>query len=254
MKTPPQGSSESPSQDAHSVRNRVVLAGILTLGVAAFLAYQKAGNSIQSSDGKGIVSESSGDPDRTSPLAGESSHESSGTQDRGGSQGGKSPAAATRGGPRGVVQDGRKTVVDPMASWSEVPAWPEGPRLFAEVETSSKRYVNLRPNDLGLMPRLNLEANESIKISITLPEGGAGDTIYVEIPNGGRFPDVDLMGQSLAVDGKGRVAFDFIADESRGHCTVHIRQNGHTRTLPLWVGQPETFVREDPASPNEPTP
>lgn len=254
MKTPPQGSSGSPSQDAHSVRNRVVLAGILTLGVAAFLAYQKARNGSQSIDGKRVASESSDEHGRTSPLARGSSRESSGTQDRGGSQAGKSPAAATRSGPRGVVQDGRKTVVDPMASWSEVPAWPEGPRLFAEVETSRKRYVNLRPNDLGMMPRIDVEANESLKISITLPEGGAGDTIYVEIPNGGRFPEVDLMGQSLAVDGKGRVAFDFIADESRGHCTVHIRQNGHTRTLPLWVGEPEALVREDPASPNEPAP
>ena len=254
MKNPPQGSSESPSPSARSARTRAVLAGILILGVGAFLAYQRAQQGSQGSDRQGHGSDGATQEGGVGPLASGSSTEPSDANDAGRKTSGAAEGASTRRERRTGASSARKTVVDPLASWSEVPAWPEGPRLFAEVETSRKRYVNLRPNDLGLMPRLEVEANEPLKISLTLPEGAAGDTIYVEIPNGGRFPDAELMGKSLAVDGKGRVAFDFIADESRGHCTVHIRQNGHTRTLPLWVGEPEAFVREDPASPNEPTP
>lgn len=254
MKTPPEASLGTPPPSNSSTRRRLVAAGLLILGLAAYLAYHESKDSPevigQEHSGPVPASDAGNANSRSGAPSGDvSSARSTGAEHSPGDAG-----SATRSGHREAVTGGRKPVVDPMASWSEVPAWPDGPRLFAEVETSRKRYVNLRPNDLGLMPRLDVDANEPLKISLTLPEGGAGDTIYVEIPNGGRFPGVDLMGQTLAVDGKGRVAFDFIADESRGHCTVHIRQNGHTRTLPLWVGEPEAFVREDPASPNEPTP
>jgi len=254
MKTPPEGSLGTPPPSNSSSRKRVVAAGLLILGLAAYLAYQEAQKSPEVIGREHSAPVPARDACNANSRSDNPADDASSARGTGGEQSPKPAGAATRSARRDAVTGGRKPVVDPMASWSEVPAWPEGPRLFAEVETSRKRYVKLRPNDLGLMPRLDVDANEPLKISLTLPEGGAGDTIYVEIPNGGRFPDVDLMGQSLAVDGKGRVAFDFIADESRGHCTVHIRQNGHTRTLPLWVGEPEAFVREDPASPNEPTP
>ncbi len=138
---------------------------------------------------------------------------------------------------------GRKVTIDPMASWKDVPAWPEGPRLFAEVETSGKRYVNLRPNDMGLLPALNVEANEPMKITLSLPESDPGASIYLEIPNGGAFTDTSDPGKVLKVAANRTVSFDFIADETRGNCTVHIRQAGHTRTLPLWIGEPEALAQ-----------
>jgi hypothetical protein len=132
-----------------------------------------------------------------------------------------------------------------MASWNELPAWPEGPRLLAEVETSSKRYVNLRPNDIGLLPQLNVEPVEMLDITLQMPESTPGDTIHIELPNGGSFPDEKAMGRLLTVAANRTVHFRIEADETPGNCTVHIRQSGHTRTLPLWIGEPPAIAAGD---------
>lgn len=138
-----------------------------------------------------------------------------------------------------------KVTIDPMASWHESPPWPEGPHLLADVETSGKRYVNLRPNDKGLMPRLNVNSNEHLAISLSLPDSDPGSSIHVELPNGGRFPDEDVTGKLFVVSQKRTVSFMVSADGSRGFCTVNIRQAGHTRCLPLWVGELEALASED---------
>jgi hypothetical protein len=159
----------------------------------------------------------------------------------------KTGPAITKAGQRNSTRNasGRKVTVDPMASWREIPAWPEGPRLFAEVETSGKRYVNLRPNDMGLLPQLNVEPEEPITVTLSLPESSPGDSIYLELPNGGGFPNETAMGKVLKVGKSRSITFDFRADESRGNCTLHIRQAGHTRTLPLWIGEPQALAQDD---------
>ncbi len=143
---------------------------------------------------------------------------------------------------------GRRITIDPMAAWKDLPAWPEGPQLFAEVETTGKRYVNLRPNEIGLLPRLYVAASESLKITLSLPESDPGDSIYLEIPNGGAFTDDASRGKILTVGNNHSVAFHYTADAARGICVVHIRQAGHTRTLPLWVGEPEAPAIDDTAA------
>jgi len=153
-------------------------------------------------------------------------------------------AIGTSSGGSGV----RKSVIDPLAAWKDQPSWPEGPRLFAAVETTGKRYVNLRANEIGLLPRLNVTAGELLKITLALPESDPGDSIYLEIPNGGAFPAEASRGKILKVDKNRSVVFEYNADASRGNCTVHIRQAGHTRTLPLWVGEPEAVANDDTAA------
>lgn len=153
-----------------------------------------------------------------------------------------------------TVREGNKRVIDPMASWTESPPWPEGPKLTADVETSTARYINLRPNEMGLMPSLNVKPEDEIEVSLSLPESKPGETIYLELPNGGEFPGESLRGMTLEVGRERSVSFHFTASALRGHCTVHIRQAGHTRTLPLWVGEPNPVVpREDPSDPNVPS-
>jgi hypothetical protein len=128
-----------------------------------------------------------------------------------------------------------------MASWSELPAWPEGPRLFAEVETSSRRYVNLRPDDVGELPRVRAEAEERIELRVNFPDGEPGEKIYIEIPNGGAFADSDAKGRVFELPENRTLSFPYLTDDSRGYCNVKLRHRGHTRSLPVWVGAlPET--------------
>lgn len=131
----------------------------------------------------------------------------------------------------------RKQLIDPMASWTELPAWPEGPRLFAEVETAGKRFVNLRPDDVGEMPRVQAGAEEEISITISIPEGDPGEKIYLELPNGGSFKDSESKGRVLTLSEDLKLTFSYITDRVQGYCNVKLRHRGHTRSLPVWVGE-----------------
>jgi hypothetical protein len=146
----------------------------------------------------------------------------------------------------------RRTIIDPMASWRETPPWPEGQRLYAEVDTASRRYVNLRPNGMGIMPMLTVNPREALSLRLSLPENQPGDTIHLELPNGGNFPGEELRGKTMAVSEARTLEFRMSAADARGHCTIHIRQAGHTRTLPLWIGEPGDTPAEDTADPNRP--
>lgn len=130
----------------------------------------------------------------------------------------------------------RLALTDPMASWKELPPWPEGPRLFAEVDTTSRRYVNLRPDDIGELPRIRAEAGERIELRVNLPEGEPGEKIFLELPNGGSFTDTDARGRVLVLPENRTLSFPYITDEALGLCTVLVRHRGHTRSLPVWVG------------------
>ena len=159
----------------------------------------------------------------------------------------ESPGSVTPGSAT-VAQNlapGKKNTVDPTSTWSETPAWPEGPKLYAEVETASTRYINLRPNDMGLMPQIRVEPGEALHVTLRLPEAEVGDKVYLEIPNGGKFPGESAVGKVLPVAKDQSVSFDYTADRSRGNCTIHIRQKGRTRTLPLWVGEPVEHARDE---------
>lgn len=129
-----------------------------------------------------------------------------------------------------------------MASWENLPPWPEGPRLFAEVETSTRRYVNLRPDDIGELPRIHAAAEERIELRVNFPEGEPGEKIFVEIPNGGSFPDLKAVGRVYQLPENLTLSFPYITDDAHGYCSLAFRHRGHTRSLPIWIGElPEPF-------------
>lgn len=157
----------------------------------------------------------------------------------------------TRASRRDEVVDAagkRKTQIDPMASWTDQPAWPEGPKMYAEVETSSRRYINLRPDDIGEMPRVRAEAEERLELKLTFPEGEPGEKIHVELPNGGAFADTEARGRVYVLPKNRTLSFPFIADDTRGHCNVKLHHRGHSRSLPVWVGELPEFATADSGS------
>jgi hypothetical protein len=128
-------------------------------------------------------------------------------------------------------------VKDIMASSRENPAWPAGPKVYAEIETSGTRFVNLRPNDAAMLPTLDVAANERLAVRLSFPEGTPGDRIFMELTDGGHFEDTADMGQVLEVGADRTLSFVFFADGRGGNCGLTFRQAGHSRVIPLWVGE-----------------
>jgi len=126
-----------------------------------------------------------------------------------------------------------------MSSAAENPAWPSGPKVYAEIESSSTRFVNLRPNDAAMLPTLDVAANERLAVRLSFPEGTPGDRIFMELTDGGRFEDTEDMGQVLEVGPDRTLSFAFFADGRGGNCGLTFRQAGHSRVIPLWVGAPQ---------------
>ena len=123
---------------------------------------------------------------------------------------------------------------------------PDGPPLFVEVRTEAKQYLNLRPNNMGVIPELRVSPGEFLQVSLSLPNSSPGDKIYTELADGGVFPDTKEPGRIYLVDAKKSVEITFQAADVPGICTLLVRQAGHTRTLPLWVGPPKETAAADP--------
>lgn len=127
--------------------------------------------------------------------------------------------------------------VDHAAHSGETTPWPPGPRLFAEVLTATRRHLNVRPNNIGLMPRIPVETGDPVVLKLQSPDGSPGDAIYVELADGGSFPGAaNLKGTKITLGENLTAELPFTADIRHGNCTVLIRQAGHSRTLPIWVG------------------
>jgi len=129
-----------------------------------------------------------------------------------------------------------RTTVDLTPSPETASPWPDGPRLHAEVTGDTRRYTNLRPNNIGVMPRLQVAAGEILAVKLQLPENSPGDRIYVDLPNGGKFTDSPEPGRIFTLGANRTLEISYQASEQLGNCTIRVRQGGHSRTLPLWAG------------------
>lgn len=127
-------------------------------------------------------------------------------------------------------------VVDMEKSAQEIPQWPDGPKVYAEVATESKRLINLRPNSVGIMPTVNIGTEESVALKLSFPENEPGDRIYIELTDGGFFTDCDKPGRVLTLNKSRTLEVPFSSDTRVGEMKLVFRQSGHSRTLPLWVG------------------
>ena len=126
------------------------LLAVLVLLLAAAAILWKTSRPDPAADPRNAAAGAGETPRRDAQPAG-SEATTSDTNPRASMKPGVDPATTDKQGPavtkstrRDAVTspDGiRRTIIDPMASWPELPAWPEGPRLFAEVDTGSRRYV-----------------------------------------------------------------------------------------------------------------
>ncbi len=127
--------------------------------------------------------------------------------------------------------------VDHAARSEEVTPWPAGPRLFAEVVTGTQRHLNVRPNIIGLMPRIRVDPGDPVILKLRGPDSSPGDVVYIELADGGSFPGSSaLSGKKVTLGENRSVEVPITTDMRPGNCTVIIRQAGHSRTLPIWVG------------------
>ncbi len=129
------------------------------------------------------------------------------------------------------------TTIDHAARAEETTPWPAGPHLYAEILTGTQRHINVRPNNIGLMPRIPVEPGDPIIMKLNAPNGSPGDVLYVELADGGSFPEgPEQKGKKVTLGENLTAELPFTADLRHGHCTVIVRQAGHSRTIPFWVG------------------
>ena len=95
---------------------------------------------------------------------------------------------------------------------------------------------------------IQVGGSEFLLVHLTFPDSSPGEKIYAHLSDGGSFPDIEATGRIYQVDEKRSLAITLQASDTRGNCTLMLRQAGHDRTLPLWVGAPMEQASTDPTS------
>ncbi len=108
-----------------------------------------------------------------------------------------------------------KTTVDMSPPAEEETPWPAGPRLYAEAISANKRFLNIRPNNLGMMPRLRVGPREAMQVTLTLPENTVGDRIHVELSDGGAFLDTEAIGRVYTLGKDRRISIPIETSQYR---------------------------------------
>ncbi len=96
------------------------------------------------------------------------------------------------------------------------------------------------------MPRVAVGANEQIEVKFQLPENSKGDRVFVELTDGGNFVDDPNRGRIFTLGDDRKISIPIQSDHRPGYFNLLVRQAGHTRTLPLWVGPLPELATGDP--------
>lgn len=105
----------------------------------------------------------------------------------------------------------------------------------ATVTVGSKSGT-LTPTQRGVFPTVVIVPNGSAKITLSYPELGAGDPVYLDCPDGGTIDGE--VGKTLHVDASGSVEFVWRGNSNLGShsvCCVAGPQNDE-KTISFWVG------------------
>ena len=107
--------------------------------------------------------------------------------------------------------------------------------IHARIEVAGKSSQNLLPNELGIFPRVLASAGEKIPVAITYEDGEPGDSVVVQVVDGGGLDD-GVMAKVLHLNNSKSVAFTAGMSMQDGIHRVSLLKGGERKMLEFWVG------------------
>jgi len=114
------------------------------------------------------------------------------------------------------------------------------PGQFAEASVNYKGTVyHLTPNQIGNFERVNMDTNSTVKVQVAYPQAQVGDTVAVEVEDGGTLSSQAAkaaMSQVSRLDNQKTVNLQFSTTDNEGIYRVLLRNGADVKVLNFWAG------------------
>lgn len=111
---------------------------------------------------------------------------------------------------------------------------------IADCATGRAEDRGLVANQIGNFPRVLIETNQVVPVSVLFPVGT--EAVTVRVIDGGLI-DGRHIARVLPVDGSGRVNFTFHAGAGGGSYRVILRRGDWRQQLQFWAGPPQQIAK-----------
>ena len=115
----------------------------------------------------------------------------------------------------------------------------EGP-LSAEITTSGG-VIRSAPDALGRFPRVNIDPEEEVRVSVAYAEAQPGDLVVVQAEDGGVL-EGSRTALPFKLDADRRLRFAFKSTREGGIYRVTLRRGFEERRLEFWGGKEPVVV------------
>jgi hypothetical protein len=115
------------------------------------------------------------------------------------------------------------------------------PELTAVVKLANNKTVELTPNALGLFPRVLLDKEQTVPISLSYPDGEPGEVLVISAEDGGQV-NSSIPVQTVKLDENRQVNFRFTTTQNEGVFRVTLRRAAEQQQFDFWVG-PEPVLQ-----------
>ncbi len=114
----------------------------------------------------------------------------------------------------------------------------QGEALTAQIKRAQGEGGNdkLVPNALGLFPRINIDLEERVDVSLVYSDAQPGDLVVVQSEDGGVLNDNHTVIQS-PLDDERRLRFAFKSSREGGIYRITLRRGFEEKRLEFWGGQ-----------------
>jgi hypothetical protein len=147
----------------------------------------------------------------------------------------------TSGSTVSEAQTPAKQTSQPIKVEYAEPVAESGEHVKASVTVGGQEY-QLSSNQIGCFPRIYVEPQATIPVKLSYPDGNPGDSVVVEVEDGGHL-NGRQMAEVATLDDQKTVQFQFQTTEQSGIYRIALLNGADTKVLNFWVGQ-EPAVRE----------
>ncbi len=111
-----------------------------------------------------------------------------------------------------------------------------GSPVYAQIKIGDQT-TELVAGETRQFDRIKVARGEKMQLQITYPEGEAGQTVAVEVKDGGKL-DNNSVAKVVQLDENKRLSFGFQVSMNRGIHHVLLRNGAEQTLLAFWAGEP----------------